>query len=157
MSLLGGLMILAGVVELVLAAFAFVFITRLLRRASTPASEEIGAYKKVLRKVRKGEPMRQDELDLATQIVADRGSLLAFSIPAAVFTIGCFYVLGSIQLHGIHSLRIYIGLFPMLGAVNLTIQLLRVAVLRKRLRDVSSPTSHTARSLPDPVARHGSR
>ncbi len=137
MSLLGELIILAGVAELVFAACAFVFIRRLLGRAPTPASEEIGSFKKVLGKVRRGEPMSQDERDVAAQVIRDRGSLLAYSIPAAVFTIGCFYVLGSIEVHGRHSLRIYIGLFPMLGAVNLTIQLLRVAVLKRRLRRVS--------------------
>lgn len=78
--------------------------------------------------------MSKDELDFAAQTIADRGSLMAYSIPAAIFTLGCFYVFGSLELHGPHSLRIYIGLFPMLGATNLTIQLLRIATLKGRLR-----------------------
>jgi hypothetical protein len=134
---LGYLMILAGAAELVFATFFFIFVKRLLGHPSTPLSEEIGGFRKVLGKVRKGEPMSKDELDLATQTIADRGSFMAYSIPAALFTLGCFYVLGSLEVHGIHSLRIYIGLGPMFGAINITIRLLRVAALKGRLRNVS--------------------
>jgi hypothetical protein len=74
--------------------FFFTFVKRLMGRAPTPISEEIGSVKKVLGKLRKGEPMSKDELDFATQTIADRRSLMAYSIPAAVFTIGCFYVFG---------------------------------------------------------------
>lgn len=137
MGLFGYLAVLAGVVELVFATFVFTFVKRLLERPPTPIGEEIGGAKRVLGKLRQGEPMSQDELDLAAQTIADRGSLLAFSIPAAIFTIGCFIVFSTLELHGIRSLRIYIGLFPMLGATNLTIQLLRIASLKRRLRDVS--------------------
>ncbi|OBH02009.1 hypothetical protein A5696_12320 [Mycobacterium sp. E2699] len=134
MGLFGYLAVLAGVAELVFAAFVFAFVKRLLDRAPTPVGEEIGGVKRVLGKLRQGEPMTKDELDCAAQAIADRGSLMAFSIPAAVFTIGCFIVFSTIELHGIRSLRIYIGLFPMLGAINLTIQLLRIATLKRRLR-----------------------
>ena len=136
MGLFGYLTTLAGVAELVFAAFVFIFVKRLLGRPLTPISEEIGSSKKVLSKLRKGEPMSKDELDFAAQTIADRGSLMAYSIPAAIFTIGCFYVFGNLELHGATSLRIYIGVGPMLGAVNVTIQLLRVATLKKRLRKV---------------------
>ena len=138
MGLFGYLAALAGVAELVFAALVFAFVKRLLGRSPTPISEEIGGATRVLGKLRRGEPMTKDELDFAAQTVADRGSLLAFSIPAAVFTIGCFIMFSTLELHGIRSLRIYIGLFPMLGAANLTIQLLRIATLKRRLRDFSS-------------------
>jgi hypothetical protein len=134
LGLFGYLAILAGVAELVLAVCFFAFVKRLLGRAPTPLSEEIGGFRKVLRKLRKGEPMSKDELDFASQIIADRGSLLAYSIPAAIFTLGCFYVFGNLELHGAKSLRPYIGLLPMLGSINVTVQLHRVAALKKRLR-----------------------
>jgi hypothetical protein len=134
LSVFGYLMIFAGVAELLFAACVFTFVKRLLGRAPTPISQEVGSFKKVLGKLRRGEPMSKDELDFAAQTIADRGSLMAYSIPAAIFTLGCFYVFGSLELHGPHSLRIYIGLFPMLGATNLTIQLLRIATLKGRLR-----------------------
>ena len=136
LSLYGYLTIFAFVAELVFAAVAFVFVNRLLRRAPTPISEEIRSATTVLKKVRKGEPMSTDELDFANQLIADRRSWMAYSIPAGIFTIGCLYVFGSLQqLHGVApSLRTYIGLLPMLGATNLTIQLLRIAKLKRHLR-----------------------
>jgi hypothetical protein len=134
LSLFGYLAILAGVAELVFAVCFFTFVKRLLGHASTPLSEEIGGFRQVLRKLRKGEPMSKDELDFASQIIADRTSLMAYSIPAAIFTLGCFYVFGNLELHGTSSLRPYIGLFPMLGSINVTVQLRRIAVLKKRLR-----------------------
>ena len=136
MGLFGYLAILAGVAELVFAACFFTFVKRLLARAPTPISEEIGGFRKVLRKLRKGEPMSKEELDFASQIIADRGSLMAYSIPAAIFTLGCFYVFGNLELHGTSSLRIYIGLGPMLGSINVTVRLLRIATLKGRLRNV---------------------
>jgi hypothetical protein len=138
-SVYGLLTVLSFVAELIFAAFAFVFVRRLLGRAPTPISEEIGSVKKVLTKVRKHEPMSKDELDFASQIIADRRSLMAYSIPAAIFTIGCCYVFGSFeQLHGGRpSLRTYIGILPMLGATNIAVQLLRIATLKRRLRRVS--------------------
>lgn len=137
MGLFGYLTILAGIAELVFGVFFFIFIKRLLGRTSTRVSEEIGSSKKILGKLRKGEPMSKDEIDFATQTIIDRGSLMAFSIPAAVFTLGCFYVFGSLELHGTSSLRTYIGLGPMFGSINITIRLLRIAALKKRLRNVS--------------------
>ncbi len=137
MGLFGYLTILAGIAELVFGVFFFIFIKRLLGRTSTQVSEEIGSSKKILGKLRKGEPMSKDEIDFAAQTIADRGSLMAFSIPAAVFTLACFYVFGSLELHGTSSLRTYIGLGPMFGSINITIRLLRIAALKKRLRNVS--------------------
>ena len=144
LSLYGFLTALCLVAELIFAAFAFAFVRRLLARAPTPISEEIGSVRTVLTKVRKDQPMSKDELDLAAQIIADRRSLMAYSIPAAIFTIGCFYVFGSLeQLHGATpSLRTFIGVLPMLGATSLTVQLLRTATLKRRLRSVSCKTAH---------------
>lgn len=141
MGLFGYLAVLAGVAELVFAACVFTFVKRLLERPPVPVGEEVGGIRKVLRKLRKGEPMSEQELEFATQIIADRSSLIAYSIPAAVFTIGCFIVFSTIELHSIKSLRIYIGLFPMLGATNLTIQLLRIAALKRRLPDATGELS----------------
>jgi hypothetical protein len=135
LGLFGYLAILAGVAELVFAVFFFTFVKRLLGREPTPLSEEIGGSRKILRKLRKGESMSEDELDFARQIIADRGSLMAYSIPAAIFALGCFYVFGNLELHGPKSLRPYIGLFPMLGSINVTVQLRRITVLKKRLRN----------------------
>jgi hypothetical protein len=132
-------MVVTGLAELVFAALVYVYIKRLLQRSRTTVSEEVGSYKKVMRKLRKGEPMSRDEIELARQTIDERRSPLAYSIPAAIFTLGCFYVFGSLDLHGIHTLRVYIGLFPILGSVNLTIQLLRVATLKKRLPVANGP------------------
>jgi hypothetical protein len=136
LGLFGYLAILAAVAELVFATCFYAYAKRLLGRAPTPLSEEIGGSREVLRKLRQGEPMSKAELDFASQIIADRGSLMAFSIPAAIFTLGCFYVFGNLELHGRHSLRIYIGLGPMLGSINITVRLLRIATLKKRLRNI---------------------
>ena len=124
--------------SLVFAAIAAVFVNRFLRRAPTRVSEEIRSATTVLAKVRHREPMTTDEVAFATQLIADRRSLTAYSIPAAIFTVGCLYVFGSLhQLHGAApSLRTYIGVLPMLGAANLTIQLLRIARLKGRLPGV---------------------
>lgn len=137
MGLYGYLAILAGAAELVFAACVFAFVKRLLGREPTPLSEEIGSFRKVLGKLRNGEPMSKDELAFARQTVADRGSLMAFSIPAAVFAIGCIFLFGGLEVHGARSLRPYIGLGPMFGSINMTIRLLRIATLKRRLRNVS--------------------
>jgi hypothetical protein len=146
-SLWGYLTTVAFVAELVFAALALVFVRRLLRHPPTPVSIEIRSVKTVLTKVRKGEPMTTDELDFATQTIADRGAILAYSVPAALFTVGCLYVFGSLQqLHGhAPSLRTYIGVLPMLWAANITIQLLRIATLKRRLSNVSETSPSVAR------------
>jgi hypothetical protein len=138
-SLFGYLTILASVLGLVFAGYAFVFVKRLEDRTPAPLSEVVGAHKAVVDKLRKRESMSQGEVDYATQIISDCRSLLAYSIPATIFTIGCFYVFGCLeQLHGATpSVRTFIGVLPMLGAANLAIQLLRVARLKGRLQEVS--------------------
>jgi hypothetical protein len=138
-SLFGYLTILAAVLGLVFATCAFVFVTRLEDRTPAPLSEVLGAHKAVLGKLRKRESMSQGEVDYALQIVSDCRSLLAYSIPATIFSIGCFYVFGCLeQLHGATpSVRPFIGLLPMVGSTNMTMQLLRVARLKGRLQEVS--------------------
>ena len=102
-------------------------------------SEEIGSAKAVVKKVRKREPMSKDELDFAKQVIAARGSLMAFCIPGALFMVGCFYVFGSLyHLHGATpSERTFLGVFPMLASINFTMQILRSARLKGRLQEMS--------------------
>jgi len=96
----GDLTVLAAVMEVVFATCVFVYIGRLETRTSHPLGEKVGAHKAVLAKLRKREPMSQDEVDYATELVADARSPLAYAIPAALFTIGFFYVVGCLfMLH----------------------------------------------------------
>ncbi|MGZ4582947.1 MAG: hypothetical protein ACXVYI_01070 [Mycobacterium sp.] len=141
MGLFGYLAVLAGAAELLFAACAFVFVNRLLGRAPTAAGEEVGGSRRVFGKLRKGEPISTDERDFAAQAIADRGSLLAFSIPAAIFMLGCIFLFGGLEVHGPHSLRPYIGVFPMFGSINMTIRLLRIAALKRRLRQATRTTN----------------
>ena len=139
--LFGFLTIVTLALALVFAAFAAVHVKRLGDRTPAPISEEIWSSKAVLTKVRKGEPMSEDELDFAKQIVADRSSLRAFCIPGTLFMLGCFYVFGSLYydyLHGVTpSERTFLGLIPMLTSTNLAIRLLRSATLKARLRTMA--------------------
>lgn len=124
---------------LIVAAVAAVHVNRLERRTTTPISEEIGSAKAVLHKVRKGEPMSQDEVDYAKQVVADRGSLMTLCIPGALFLLSCFFVFGSLyHLHGATpSERTFLGVIPMLTSTNLAIQIRRSARLRRRLKKMA--------------------
>ena len=133
------LTILTAVLGLVFGVCAFVFVKRLEGRTHAPLSEQVGAHKAVLHKLRKRESMSQGEVDYAAQIISDSRSLFAYSIPAAIFTVGAFYVFGCLlELHGATpSVRTFIGGIPMLTSTNLAIQLLRVARLKGRLQKVS--------------------
>ena len=137
----GDLTIFAAVMEMVFATCVFVYIGRLEKRTSHPLGDEVGAHKAVLAKLRKSEPMSQEELDYATELVADARSPLAYAIPAALFTIGFFYVVGCLyMLHrdgGNPSFRTFVGGIPMLTSMNIANQLRRVAALKGKLRDVS--------------------
>ncbi len=137
--LFGYLTAAALVLALVFAAFAAVYVKRLGDREPSPISEEIGSAKAVVRKVRRREPMSQDELDYAKQIIGARSALMAFCIPGALFMVGCFYVFGSLyHLHGATpSERTFLGVFPMLAATNLAMQILRSARLKRRVQKVS--------------------
>lgn len=139
LGLFGYLTILALVLALVFAAFAAVYVKRLGDRAPLPISEEIGSTKAITHKVRKREPMSKDELDFAKQIIADRSSLMAFCIPGALFSVGCFYVFGSLyHLHGATpSERTFLGVFPMLASINFTVRLLDSARLKRRVQKMS--------------------
>ncbi|OBH03594.1 MULTISPECIES: hypothetical protein [unclassified Mycobacterium] len=138
-ALFGFLTVLALALALVFAAIAGVYVRRLGDRATTPVSEQIGAAKTVLAKVRKGQPISREELDYAKQITAVRSSPMTFCIPAALFSVGCFYVFGSLyHLHGATpSERTFLGVFPMLASLNFTTQILRSARLKRRLRKMA--------------------
>ena len=144
LGLWGDLTILAGAMEIVFATCVFTYIGRLEKRTSHPMGEEIGAHKAVLAKLRSGEPMSRDEVDYATELVADARSPLAYAIPAALFTMGFFYVVGCLfvlHLDGGHpSFRTFIGGIPMLTSMNIAAQLRRVAGLKGKLRNI--PVSH---------------
>jgi hypothetical protein len=131
------LMVISFVFVIVFASIAFVFVARLVRRPTLPMSEDVGGIPRILRKVRKREPMSEEELAVARQAVSDRGSLMALCIPAAIFSIGCFYVFGSLDyalLHGITpSERTFLGVIPMFTSTNLAIRMLRSASLKRRL------------------------
>nr|WP_205267359.1 hypothetical protein [Mycolicibacterium sphagni] len=125
---------------LVLGTCVFVYITRLERRISHPMGDQVGAHKAVLAKIRKREPLTRDEFDYASELVADARSPLAYAIPAALFTMGFFYVVGCLfMLHldgGNPSFRTFVGGIPMLTSMNIAAQLRRVASMKRRLQDI---------------------
>ncbi|GFG97163.1 hypothetical protein [Mycobacterium timonense] len=135
-SLYGLLTAISLALAVTLAAVAGFYVNRLERRPTVPISEEIGSAKAVLHKVRKREPMSQDEVDYARQVVADRRSVMALCIPGALFMLSCFFVFGSLyHLHGATpSERTFLGVIPMLTSTNLAIQLRRSASLKRRLQ-----------------------
>ena len=141
LGLWGYLTILAAVLELVFVACVFAYIGRLENRTPAPLGEKVGAHKAVLAKLRKRESMLQDEVDYAAELISDARSPLAYAIPAALFTLGFFYVVGCLyQLHvygGAPSFRTFVGGIPMLTSMNIVAQLRRVARLKGPLRNVS--------------------
>jgi hypothetical protein len=141
LGLWGCLTILAAVMEFVFAACVFVYMTRLENRKPAPLGEEVGAHKAVLAKLRKRESMSRNEIDYASELISDARSPLAYAIPAALFTIGFFYVVGCLyELHvhgGSPSFRTFIGGIPMLTSMNMAAQLRRVAGLKGRLQEAS--------------------
>ena len=141
LGLWGYLTILAAVLELVFVACVFAYIGRLENRTPAPLGEKVGAHRAVLAKLRKRESMSQDEVDYAAELISDARSPLAYAIPAALFTLGFFYVVGCLyQLHvygGAPSFRTFVGGIPMLTSMNIVAQLRRVARLKGRLQKVS--------------------
>ncbi|TAM64705.1 hypothetical protein [Mycobacterium sp.] len=136
-SLYGLLTVIFLALVLVFASVAAVFVKRLGDRETTPIGEEIRSAKVVVAKVRKRQPMSEDEFSYAKRILTDRSSPMAFCIPGALFSVGCFYVFGSLyHLHGATpSERTFLGVFPMLASLNFTTQLLRHARLKRRLQN----------------------
>lgn len=134
-SLFGILAIVAFALMWVFASVAFVFTRRMMGRTHVTSPLEIGTLPAVLRKVRKREPLPDDELNLARQVLSDRGNVMALAVPATLFCLGCFYVFGSLeQLHGhTPSERTFLGVIPMLTSTNLTIQIMRSVRLKRRL------------------------
>lgn len=134
-SLYGILAIISFALIWVFAVVAFMFTRRMMGHAHVTAELGIGVLAATLRKVRRREPLSDDELGLARQVLADRGSVLALAVPATLFCLGCFYVFGSLeQLHGrTPSERTFLGVFPMLTLTNMAIQILRSARLKRRL------------------------
>ncbi|MGN7782832.1 hypothetical protein ACTJJE_25420 [Mycolicibacterium sp. 22603] len=137
----GELTILDGIMAAVFATCVFVYITRLENRTPHPMGEQVGAHKAVLAKVRKREPITRDEYDYARELVADARSPLALAIPATLFCMGFFYVVGCLyELHvhgGNPSFRTFIGGIPMLTSMNMAAQLRRVARLKRPLDGIT--------------------
>jgi hypothetical protein len=138
-ALFGLLTIISLAMALVSAALASVYVKRLADRPTTPISEEVGSSRVVVKKLRKREPMSDDELDYARRIVSDRSNPLALCVPGTLFCLGCFYVFGSLQhLHGATpSERTFLGVIPMLTSTNLALRLLSSARLKRRLRQAT--------------------
>jgi len=139
-GLFGFLTIISLALMLILATVASLYVRKLRNRQSTQLSEEMGSSKVVLGKLRKREPMSQDELTYAKQIVADRSSPMALAIPGMIFMLGCFYVFGSLEhLHGARpSERTFLGVIPMLTSTNLALRMLSSRRLKRRLRTAVS-------------------
>lgn len=135
------LTVLAGAMEVFFVACVFVYIRRLERRNHHPLSEQVGAHKAVLAKLRKRQPLSPDEFDYAAEVVSDARSPLAYAIPAALFTLGFFYVVGCLQQLQVHggspSFRTYIGGLPMLSSLNIAAQLRRVGGMKRRLQQAT--------------------
>lgn len=141
MMIWGELTIVDGIMAAVFATCVFVYITRLENRTPHPMGEQVGAHKAVLAKVRKREPITRDEYDYARELVDDARSPLALAIPATLFCMGFFYVVGCLyELHvhgGDPSFRTFIGGIPMLTSMNMAAQLRRVARLQGKLDGIA--------------------
>lgn len=135
----GALTVLAAVMAVVFAGCAFVYVRRLENRTPAALGEEVGSHKAVLAKLRKREPLTQDEFSYAKELVADARSPLAYALPAVTFFAGLFYIFGCLHELDVHggnpSFRTFIGGFPMLGSLNMFGQFSRVARLKSRLQD----------------------
>lgn len=121
------------------ATVMFFYIQRLRKQPQLPMAEGVRAKQTVLTKVRKRQPMTPEELEYATQVVNNQRTLMTFAIPLAIFSLGCFYVLGSLeQLHGATpSERTFLGIIAMISSINVTTQIFRVIKLKRRLATVT--------------------
>jgi hypothetical protein len=147
-SLFGILAITSFASMWVFASVAFMLTKRMMGRTHVRSRLDIGTVPAILRKVRKREPLSEDELRLGREVLFDRGNVLALAVPAALFSLGCFYVFGSLeQLHGhTASERTFLGVIPMITSTNMAIQILRSVRLKRRLprpapktRDAAQP------------------
>ncbi len=140
LGLWGDLAAFAVIAEIVFATCVFVYVSRLERRTSHPLGDTVGAHKEVLAKLRKKQALSRDEANYAAELIDDARSPLAYAIPAALFTIGFFYVVGCLfvlHIDGGHpSFRTFIGGIPMLTSLNMANQLRRVAALKSNLQEV---------------------
>jgi len=143
--LFGDLADLAFIALLIFATIIFFYIRRLRQQPQPPIAEGIRAKQTVLAKIRKREPVTQEELQYATQVIKSMSTPIAFAIPAAIFSLGCFYVLGSLeQLHGATpSERTFLGVIAMFSSMNVTGQLFRVIKLNKRLSQATLDDSES--------------
>jgi hypothetical protein len=143
LDLWGGLTLLAAAAALTFVACVFVYISRMENRRSAPLGDEVGAHKAILAKLRRREPLSPEEFDYASELISDARSPLAHAIPAVLFSMGFFYVVGCLhELHvhgGNPSFRTFIGGIPMLTSLNIFAQLRRVARLKKCLPDQPVP------------------
>jgi hypothetical protein len=148
MTLWALLAIVFFVAVVVFASLGGLFVARLVRRPTMRLSDEIQGIPAVLRKVKKREPMSEEEVALARQATSDRGSFLALCIPLTIFSIGCFYVFGSLDyahLHGITpSERTFLGVIPMFTSTNLAIRMRLSASLKRRIPEPTPPDPDTA-------------
>lgn len=149
-SLFGILAIAAFALVWVFAVVAFLFTRRMMGRPHVVLGLDIGAVRSAVRKVGKREPLTDDELNLARQVLSDRGSVLALAVPATLFCLGCFYVFGSLeQLHGhTPSERTFLGVIPMITSTNMAIQVLRSARLKRRLPRAAATARRDAAGSP---------
>jgi hypothetical protein len=153
LGLWGLLMYVALGFEVVFATLAIIYTRRLRHLNYIPMSDNPNGYQKALRKLRKDEPMTQDELNLAARIIDIRRSPMAYSIPATFMTVGIFYVLGSLEyLHGATpSERTFLGVIPMFTGTNLIIQMRRTARLKGRLKKRSPTSAQHDATVPVPT------
>jgi hypothetical protein len=79
------------------ASVAFVFTKRTTSRAHVISNLDIGLLATVLHKIKHRDPLSEDELGLAREGLSDRGGIVALAIPATLFSLGCFYVFGSLE------------------------------------------------------------
>ena len=137
MSLYGLLTGVAAIAGFTAMVGAFAFVSRMEARVPAALGEKVGGHKAVRRKLRRRLPLNQDEIAYAQEMVSECRSPLAYCIPAFLFSMGCLYIFGCLQqLHGAApSFRTFIGFFPMLGSMNLTGQLSRVARLKTPLQE----------------------
>ena len=113
------------------------YIGRLEKRTSHPLGDVVGAQKAVLAKLRKREPMSQNEIGYATELVDDARSPLAYAIPAALFTMRFLRRRLPVRPRPRRrpAFRTFIGGIPMLTSMNMATQLRRVPRLQGKLRD----------------------